>query len=279
MQFPQAAEKLVAEKLAALRPIERRRRTRLPSGHARPHDAEPGQGQKVCQRQRRHDCVSAASRRLRSADLPGHAHSRAPSDNGRPDVHAVTNAYATTMRKAQCATLEMVGVYFDRKRADRGYAYAGASRATRHEDVYHVGRVRRTDRLLAKAGRASKNFLGSTASPPIPRTGPRRRSNVPRGTTIRGAREMTTSKIGMSASPKNVARPHPWPTLPAFLTSRQTSRHILKNAIWWSREIVGTPHTASDTSSAQRRLGISSLYAFAQLQQVSSPMPPSRNGH
>jgi hypothetical protein len=56
-------------------------------------------------------------------------------------------AYATTVRRAQGATLDLVGLYFDRKRCDRGYAYVGVSRAKRRADVYLIGNVRRTDWL------------------------------------------------------------------------------------------------------------------------------------
>ena len=56
-------------------------------------------------------------------------------------------AYATTMRKAQGSTLDLVGLLFDRRRADRGYAYVGASRAKRMADVYLLGRIRRSDWL------------------------------------------------------------------------------------------------------------------------------------
>ena len=59
----------------------------------------------------------------------------------------VVYAYATTMRKAQGSTLDLVGLLFDRRRADRGYAYVGASRAKRMADVYLLGRIRRSDWL------------------------------------------------------------------------------------------------------------------------------------
>ena len=59
----------------------------------------------------------------------------------------VTLAYATTIRRAQGATLDMAGLWFDRKRPDRGYAYVGASRTRRMEDVFHVGNIRRSDWL------------------------------------------------------------------------------------------------------------------------------------
>ena len=56
-------------------------------------------------------------------------------------------AYATTMRRAQGATLELVGLHFDRRRADRGYAYVGTSRAKLRRDVFLLGRIRRSDWL------------------------------------------------------------------------------------------------------------------------------------
>jgi hypothetical protein len=51
------------------------------------------------------------------------------------------------MRRAQGSTLELVGLFFDRRRADRGYAYVGASRAKYKNDVYLLGRIRRSDWL------------------------------------------------------------------------------------------------------------------------------------
>ena len=55
--------------------------------------------------------------------------------------------YATTMRRAQGATLEGVGLLFDRRKPDRGYAYVGTSRAKLRSSVFHVGRLRQTDWL------------------------------------------------------------------------------------------------------------------------------------
>lgn len=57
----------------------------------------------------------------------------------------VTYGYATTIRRAQGATLELIGIRFDRKLADHGYAYVAVSRARRRVDVYHIGSIRRTD--------------------------------------------------------------------------------------------------------------------------------------
>ena len=57
----------------------------------------------------------------------------------------VTYAYATTMRRAQGATMDLIALWFDRKRPDPGYAYVGASRARARTDVYHLGHLRRSD--------------------------------------------------------------------------------------------------------------------------------------
>ena len=67
-------------------------------------------------------------------------------DNGKPFVPAVYG-YAMTIRRGQGTTLELAGLHFDRRRADRGYAYVGASRVRRKKDVYHFGTIRRTDWL------------------------------------------------------------------------------------------------------------------------------------
>ena len=41
----------------------------------------------------------------------------------------------------------MAGLYLDRRVADRGYGYVGASRVRHKNDLYLMGRVRRTDWL------------------------------------------------------------------------------------------------------------------------------------
>ncbi len=58
-----------------------------------------------------------------------------------------TYGYAMTIRRAQGATLEAVGLYFDHCfPPDPGYAYVGSSRVRRHEDLFLVGhKVRRSD--------------------------------------------------------------------------------------------------------------------------------------
>jgi hypothetical protein len=73
-------------------------------------------------------------------------------------------AYATTMRRAQGSTLHLVGLVFDRKCADRGYAYVGASRVKRADALFLVGRVRRTDWLPVGGDAATEQLVRSGAS-------------------------------------------------------------------------------------------------------------------
>ena len=57
-----------------------------------------------------------------------------------------TYGYATTIRKAQGATLDFLCLYFDAAMApDPGYAYVGASRCRTAAGLYHFGRIRRSD--------------------------------------------------------------------------------------------------------------------------------------
>ena len=72
----------------------------------------------------------------------------------------VTYGWATTMRRAQGATLEKVGLWFDRKLPDRGYAYVGISRAKRRSDVFLMGKIRRTDwRPVGGEGRPGEQIV------------------------------------------------------------------------------------------------------------------------
>ena len=57
----------------------------------------------------------------------------------------VAYGYATTMRRAQGSTLNKIGLRFDRRLSDRGYAYVGVSRAKKRRDVFLLGSIRRTD--------------------------------------------------------------------------------------------------------------------------------------
>ncbi|CAE8643932.1 unnamed protein product, partial [Polarella glacialis] len=59
-----------------------------------------------------------------------------------------TYGYAMTIRRSQGSTMEMVGLWFDHCfPADRGYAYVGSSRVRKAEDLYLVGKVKRSDWL------------------------------------------------------------------------------------------------------------------------------------
>ena len=59
-----------------------------------------------------------------------------------------TYGYATTIRKAQGASLDYVCLYFDaRFPPDRGYGYVGASRCRNAAGLYYFKRLRRTDWL------------------------------------------------------------------------------------------------------------------------------------
>jgi ATP-dependent exoDNAse (exonuclease V) alpha subunit len=59
-----------------------------------------------------------------------------------------TYGYATTMRRSQGSTMEIVGLWFDHSYpADRGYGYVGASRVRRAADLFLMGKIRRTDWL------------------------------------------------------------------------------------------------------------------------------------
>ena len=57
--------------------------------------------------------------------------------------------YATTIRRAQGASLDQGCLYFDQARhhAGRGYGYVGASRFRSREGCFLYGRIRRTDFL------------------------------------------------------------------------------------------------------------------------------------
>jgi hypothetical protein len=61
--------------------------------------------------------------------------------------------YAMTMRRAQGSTLEKVGLWFEHSYPpDRGYAYVGSSRVRSHQDLFLMGKLRRTDWLPVGGG-------------------------------------------------------------------------------------------------------------------------------
>ena len=93
------------------------------------------------------------------------------SDQGLPIlVHPITSqgrkflpvayGWATTIRRAQGATLDKIGLWFDRRLSDRGYAYVGVSRAKHRNDVFLIGRIRRSDwRAVGGEGSDEQNMV------------------------------------------------------------------------------------------------------------------------
>lgn len=71
----------------------------------------------------------------------------------------VCYAYATTIRRAQGATLTAACLCFNRRRPDRGYAYVGASRVKHHSSLFHMGAVRRTDWLPVNGDPENEQLL------------------------------------------------------------------------------------------------------------------------
>ena len=64
-----------------------------------------------------------------------------------------TYGYATTIRRAQGASLDYVCLYFDAKfPPDRGYGYVGASRCRNAAGLFYFKRIRRTDWLPIGGG-------------------------------------------------------------------------------------------------------------------------------
>ena len=71
------------------------------------------------------------------------------------------------MRRAQGATLDGVGLRFDRRLPDRGYAYVGVSRAKVRSSVFHVGKIRQTDWLPVGDAKDDEHTLLSFLSESI----------------------------------------------------------------------------------------------------------------
>jgi hypothetical protein len=74
--------------------------------------------------------------------------------------------YATTIRRAQGATLKCGCLFFDHcYPPERGYGYVGASRFQSREHLYHWGRLRRTDWLpVGGAGDQVSRSIDSASS-------------------------------------------------------------------------------------------------------------------
>ena len=76
-----------------------------------------------------------------------------PVSDGKATFLPCAYGYATTVRKAQGASLDGVVLYFDHcYPPERGYGYVGASRARTKGGLYHYGRLRRTDWLPVVEG-------------------------------------------------------------------------------------------------------------------------------
>ena len=70
----------------------------------------------------------------------------------------LTYGYATTVRRAQCASLDMGCIYFDQKKraAGRGYGYVAVSRFKSREGCFLFGKLRQTDFLPVGEGKESE---------------------------------------------------------------------------------------------------------------------------
>ena len=70
----------------------------------------------------------------------------------------VTYGYATTVRRAQGASLDMGCIYFDQKKraAGRGYGYVAVSRFKSREGCFLYGKLRQTDFLPVGEGTDSE---------------------------------------------------------------------------------------------------------------------------
>ena len=80
-----------------------------------------------------------------------------PVTDGEQTFLPCAYGYATTIRKAQGASLDGVILYFDHAYPpDRGYGYVGASRARTRAGLFHYGRLRRTDWLPVNGDEATE---------------------------------------------------------------------------------------------------------------------------
>ena len=70
----------------------------------------------------------------------------------------LTYGYATTVRRAQGASLELGCIYFDQKKraAGRGYGYVAVSRFKSRDGCFLYGKLRQTDFLPVGEGKESE---------------------------------------------------------------------------------------------------------------------------
>ena len=76
----------------------------------------------------------------------------------------LTYGYATTVRRAQGASLDMGCIYFDQKNraAGRGYGYVAVSRFKSREGCFLYGKLRQTDFLPVGEGIAERGVLSES---------------------------------------------------------------------------------------------------------------------
>ena len=99
----------------------------------------------------RHTCIFTA-RLTTGAMILVHPVSAGKAD-AMHEFLPCTYGYATTIRRAQGASLDYVCLYFDAKfPPDRGYGYVGASRCRNAAGLYYFKRLRRTDWLPIGGG-------------------------------------------------------------------------------------------------------------------------------
>lgn len=72
--------------------------------------------------------------------------------------------YAMTIRRAQGSTLGLVALCFDQRHypAEKGYAYVGASRVRRAEDLFYFGKLRTSDWTACGMEKAERSWVSES---------------------------------------------------------------------------------------------------------------------
>ena len=103
----------------------------------------------------RHTCIFTA-RLTTGTMILVHPVSKGRADNMH-EFLPCTYGYATTIRRAQGASLDYVCLYFDAKfPPDPGYGYVGASRCRNAKGLFYFNRIRRTDWLPVGGGHSDE---------------------------------------------------------------------------------------------------------------------------
>ena len=88
-----------------------------------------------------------------------------PVSDGKGTFLPCAYGYATTIRKAQGASLDAVVLFFDhRYPPERGYGYVGSSRAKTKAGLFLYGRLRRSDWLPVGPGAIGEQVDGKRSS-------------------------------------------------------------------------------------------------------------------